>query len=225
VIEVLIAAVVIWHYLRRPISLRKIGRTIAVAVLVIMIMTGFRKNTNEVSELVPYLTGEKILEILVGNRNLLGIDKTTYITDAIPGKMHYEFGKTLFLWLVAPVPRAIWTEKPTIAAGDIIGKAIYTNDPAAGAVGGVPPGLVVELFWNFGILGIPIGMFLLGLFLKIVYRSFKDQLSTNKNAVLVYVSLVVPFAFTLLGSNASGTMISLIKSISIVWLALLFVRR
>jgi oligosaccharide repeat unit polymerase len=205
----LIISMVIWHYMRKQIRARTLVWIAVTGIIVFMIMSALRKNTNSLSEIVPYLTGGKVVEALVANQNLLGIDKTARIINAVPNKLPYEYGSTLLLWLVAPIPRTIWKQKPIISAGEIIGQELY-EPHFMQATGGVPPGILAELYWNFGFAGIFGGMFLLGCFLKLLYQSFRTELSKNKNILVIYLPFLVVFSFAIPGGNFSGAIVGLL---------------
>ena len=79
------------------------------------------------------------------NRNGFDLGKTLLVTDAVPAKLPYEYGQTIVTYVVAPIPRAVWPEKPVVSPGPTIGKKIYNLGRT-----GVPPGMVAELAWNFG---------------------------------------------------------------------------
>jgi hypothetical protein len=89
----------------------------------------------------------------------------------------------------------------------------------------VPPGFIAELYWNFGFLGVAMGMFYLGLGLKALYMSFRDYLSKSRNALLIYMGIMLPFALALLGGDLSGTMIKVILSTVTLVIVLAFISR
>lgn len=70
------------------------------------------------------------------------------------------------------IPRFIWPNKPKISDARIIG-AIYFGDPNNSY------GITVfgDLLRNFGPIGVPIGMALLGFYLKILYVAFLEKSS------------------------------------------------
>jgi oligosaccharide repeat unit polymerase len=220
---VLIIALVIWHYMRKPMYIHTMVWTMVIGIFVLMVMSALRKGANSSSEVGSYLTGGKIFESLVGNRNFLGIDKTALIIDAVPKKLPYRYGSTFLLWLAAPIPRTLWLEKPVISAGDIIGDELYLGQYGV-VTGGVPPGIIGELYWNFGLVGVLGGMFLLGCFLNILYQSFRMYLWTNKNALMVYIPFLTTFAFNIPSSNFSSSIVdSLITGIIPIIFALWYI--
>lgn len=221
VITIFIMAMVIVHYIRKEIRVKTLLWAMFLSVVLILAMSALRKKPTTMEEMVPYFTGEKVLEIMVGNRNFFGIDKATHIVAAVPGHLDYQYGLTLVSWLVAPIPRTMWPQKPVIAMGGTIGQYVYGTKDISGKGGGIPPGFAVELFCNFGYLSVAGGMFLLGCFLKFLYQSCRRLLHTNKNVVLFYVPPMISFSFDLLGGTLSqaviGSMIQLIPISFTLW--------
>lgn len=82
------------------------------------------------------------------------------------GYESYAYGQTLYLSLLAMIPRIIWPDKPVRLGGaDIVSK--YTGIQFAPDTS-VGVGLVMEFYINFGLLGICIGYLLLGIILTLI---------------------------------------------------------
>lgn len=215
----LIYALMMWHYLRQKISPWMLfgvtGMLLSALVLLGALRAIGQGNVERITEYVG-------LESVLGSRHWLDISKTAHILQAIPEKLDYEYGATLMTWLVAPIPRTLWPEKPIIRSGQVIGQVIY---PGQFVKTGVPPGFIGELYWNFGVFGVIAGMFYLGLGLKVLYRTFASYLTTSKNALLLYMTIMVPFALSLLGGDLSGIMISVLISTATILLIILFIHK
>ena len=88
-----------------------------------------------------------------------------FITKAVPDDFDFKLGRTYFVQAVNPIPRAIWPDKPIDDAGLELAKL-------KGAVAGgdayltISPGLIGEMYWNFGIPGVIIISMLLGYLAK-----------------------------------------------------------
>lgn len=219
-----ITALLIWHYMRKPISSKTLLLAVVAVALAVTTLSAFRLGFDNLSELRPYLTGEKAFESIVGNRNFFGVDKTAHIIDAVPEILDYQYGKTLVLWLAAPVPRTLWKEKPVISTGQIIGEEIFGSGIDRSG-GGVPPGFVAEMYWNFGFFGVFLGMFLLGYWLRAVYQYALPYLSTHKSALLIYTAIMIPFALGLLGASVSAAILEAAANVIPIFLALLFIEQ
>ena len=194
-------AALIWHYLRSSIKASSLV-LLLVAVLSGVIMLGSLRALNQgrVNAIGDYFG----IEAILGTRHWLDVTKTAHILDAVPEREGYQFGSTLVSWVFAPIPRTLWLEKPIIRPGQIIGQVIYEGQFVKT---GVPPGFIAELYWNFGYPGAAIGMFLLGVWLRFVYNTFRAHFRQNQNALLLYVGIMIPFALMLLGSDLSGTVL------------------
>jgi hypothetical protein len=73
----------------------------------------------------------------------------------------------------------MWKEKPVISIGQIPSEKVFgTGIDRAG--GRIPPGFISELYWNFGIPGVLIGMHILGLWLKFLYINFRKNFLQNR---------------------------------------------
>lgn len=116
------------------------------------------------------------------NRNGYDLSKTLLIMDAVPTVLPYENGLTIAIYAVAPIPRAIWSSKPVVSPGPIIGDVIYGTPRS-----GVPPGITAELVWNFGRVPALFLSFAAGLLLGFIERRYRPQRgSTDITAVLTY---------------------------------------
>jgi hypothetical protein len=76
-----------------------------------------------------------------------------FISEAVPSSEKYKLGRTYFVQMINPIPRAVWKKKPIDDAGLELAKL-------KGWVAGgdayltVSPGLIGEMYWNFGIPGV-----------------------------------------------------------------------
>lgn len=205
VVFIIINGLVISHYLRQEISVKKIGYAVLIIVAILVVMTAFRKSVNEVDAISSYLTIEKGLDILVGSGKFIDITKPAHIMAAIPTKIDYAYGTTLVQWVLAPIPRSLWLAKPPILSSTTIGQFVYGTMDASGMGASIPPGLIAELFWNFHLMGVIAGLFVLGTWLKFLYNNFKIHLNSNRNAMLIYLLLMSPCVDAL--QNSFGQLI------------------
>lgn len=81
-----------------------------------------------------------------------------------------QYGVTYLAGITNFIPRSIWSNKP-LGAGPRIKNMIYPGSYIVGQAGNssLTTGLYNELQINFGILGMFIGAFLFGIFLKLLY--------------------------------------------------------
>ena len=84
-----------------------------------------------------------------------------YLERNIPERSGYLSGMSYFVQLVNPIPRFIWPDKPSADAGLELSKL------QGSVVGGqtfltTSPGLIGEMYWNFGYIGIFVVSMVLG---------------------------------------------------------------
>ncbi len=90
-----------------------------------------------------------VADTFVLTRTFADIPTSGHIVNAVPTRLPYDNGRSIAAWFVAPVPRALWPGKPLVSSGPILGAVIYGNTAS-----GVPPGLIAESYWNFGLAGV-----------------------------------------------------------------------
>ncbi|MFL0459400.1 O-antigen polymerase [Kytococcus sedentarius] len=128
------------------------------------------------------------------NRNAFDLSKTMHILDAVPEVLPYQRGATIANYIFAPIPRSVWPDKPLVSPGPIIGEEIYGLPQT-----GVPPGLVGESVWNFGLLPGIAFCFLVGLFLGLVERKASRWSGQLLTLVIVYAYAIVPLGKAMMG--------------------------
>jgi hypothetical protein len=139
-----------------------------------------------------------LIEKTAGGRDMLDITKTCHIINSVPSKMDYRYGEMLYGWLAAPIPESAWPNKPMWAE-----RGVYINQHIFGekyGLSGVPPGLIAELYWSFGVAGTWIGMFLFGLLLRQLYKSFLPN-ADNPSSILIYTIISTHFILFALGND------------------------
>jgi len=82
------------------------------------------------------------------------------------GAVDYAYGKTLWDSVIALIPRAIWPEKYIVAGGSVL-VSKYTGI-AFGEETSVGTGQAMELYINFGRMGVIIGFLVLGIIVAII---------------------------------------------------------
>jgi hypothetical protein len=114
------------------------------------------------------------LTVLVSNRKTLA--------DQLPSTL----GSGIWIGLAtALIPRPLWPEKPLIGDPHSYGTLFFqfaTNSFAMTPFG--------DLLINFGPLGIPAGMFLLGVLMRMIYSALVEQLPGAAGRAAIYALLV-----------------------------------
>jgi oligosaccharide repeat unit polymerase len=90
------------------------------------------------------------------------------ITMIARSEEDHMMGESFIMFLVAPIPRLIWPEKPSVRLGPYVGQALLDFNNNSGA----PPSAIGEFYINFGMTGVVLGMFLMGVLLKIVHSTY-----------------------------------------------------
>lgn len=203
--------------LTKKLSLRFFASFILLAGLLFSVVTTLR--SSESNDIQVDQAG--LLDPVILNRNLLDISVTANIVNSVPEKMKFQYGKTFLSLLVAPVPRNLWPEKPNITPGYDISHQIYGFSEAN--TSGIPPNIIGELYLNFGLAGIFVGLFILGIFVKKIYLYFNFHRSFNRNKVILYVAAIMNITVLLFGASFNQAVLALLQAYIPIYIALKYV--
>lgn len=194
-LNALLSLALVWHL--RP-GLPKWIPLLGVlgVALLIHAMTLLRAERDDASAWHRFGWGTEAAESLILNRNQIDLFKTAHIVEAVPDELPYAWGGTVARWLLSPVPRAWWPDKPVIQPGPEIGSVVYGQ-----RVAGVPPGLVAEGYWNFSWPGALAFCWLTGVGMRALERRFRPGPGEIGPRLLVYLAAVYPVAFHALGNS------------------------
>jgi oligosaccharide repeat unit polymerase len=85
-----------------------------------------------------------------------------FIQRRVPQQLDYQYGYVYYVQLVNPVPRFLWPEKPTLDTGLLMADLYGEVDQNTGEANlTISPGLIGEMYLNFGWLGV-VGLSALG---------------------------------------------------------------
>lgn len=148
-IAALLPVVAIVYFRSRPRTQRAmILGTLAMSPLIYLFMAaiiGSREKGGlewEAAQRVDYVGNEMFQELL-------------YVIDTVPDKVEYQLGHSYYVQLVNPIPRFLWPGKPTLDTGILLAQMKGAVDPNNGEVYFTnSPGLIGEMYLNFGVLGI-----------------------------------------------------------------------
>lgn len=144
--------------------------------------------------------------------------KTSHIIKAVPTDFGYLHGQSLVGWLFAPVPRSVWPNKPLFMnLPPILSTLIYSQPH-----NNIPPGIVAELYLNFGWLGVVFGMLLLGIFLRFSFNYYVRY----KNSIFVqtiYVLVITRFTIILFNSSMGAAILKTIIDVVPLFILLFIV--
>jgi len=214
--NMLILSMMAWHYLYKTISARAIASSLIVLTISLAILTEFRGASQQrvavSSDAEDYTAA---LEYTLNRPYFLGVAKTSMIVANVPSRVDYQYGQSLILWIFAPIPRALWPQKPAVRIGPFIARSIYQRENRSG----IPPGFIAELYLNFGYYGIVIGMLVLGMVTRVAYDSLVRYDSQSIHAILAYIVITLNLTLTLLSTDFTGAISS--TSLSLLPLLLL----
>lgn len=212
----LINFIVVFHFLFKKISSKKLV-VFGSFVLVIFVFLGVYRNIPQGID----LDTSQLIEVVEKNPELaysfISRSKGTEVVASVIKKLEktgeYDLGyKAFFESLTILIPRALWTGKPKPASVRFttyfFGSNLnITRGIAKDDWGGVSPTIIGEFFWHFGWFGVIVFMFIFGIFSKILYITFVNNLN-HPSIVLTYVMAFTPlimFAEALQG-NINGLM-------------------
>lgn len=107
----------------------------------------------------------------------------------------FQHGYTLTPLISTFVPRLIWPDKPSVPVGRMMNKEFRVSDVADTFIS---PSHLGELYWNFGWIGVVVGMALIGLLLGYLGQRFNLAQRATITRVMV---IVVTIRLMILGSE------------------------
>ena len=141
----------------------------------------------------------------------------------VPSAVPYRYGDTLALLPISLfVPRIIWPDKPNITIGREFGVTFQLVNPTD-QLTQISPTITGELYWNYDIPGVVVGMFLIGGFMRAVYERYGSGTARTPLRTACYLALL-PMAIHFEG-NVAGMVAGLLKSMLILSLVFMVARR
>jgi len=140
------------------------------------------------------------------SNNFMGISKTAVLIDSVPSREAYRFGQTYVLWLLAPIPRSLWADKPIVRIGGELGPSVFGTSEASG----IPPGFIGESFLNFSWLGPILVGGLMGFLIGRVTRVCLVGSLAGVVGLFAY-STILPLSFSIVSADFTGTVIRLMQ--------------
>lgn len=194
--QVFLIPIVLYHYLKKAVPIRFYVLFLIFFVSLHPILSIFiskmsltadlsipiKEISTELQDFFVDLSPHKIVESFMYRYH--GIDSMAAIIRYTPQVMDYMRGESLILIAESVVPRLLWLDKPQITFGDIFGEK-YLGMKLTSSYIITFPG---EMYLNFGVIGIIIGMTLLGIFYKIFYFYLIEYNKRNISGVFVYTT-------------------------------------
>jgi hypothetical protein len=139
----------------------------------------------------------------------LALRGTTAVLGRVPNDVSYLYGSSYVALLTLPVPRKLWPGKP-VQVGGRMGQTFFNVQA------GMPPGIIGEAYWNFGLLGIPLVFFAFGMFHRWLAR-FMLAYRGEPVAMALYVT-----ALFLAQPSTGGIMATLLRTVPLAAVAIAF---
>jgi hypothetical protein len=175
--------------------------------------------TEEITQALVREGGQGILERVISRADLF--DFFVWSLDDFPtNEQTYLFGRSVLDFLLQPIPRALYPDKPSQTSAFLIGQLLseYHRDWTPEF------GLITELYINFWILGIVIGAMMFGVVIRVM-ETYIDLNISNPSVRFWYAPLLtVSLGWFLQGFN-SPTSITFITSTILSCIVLAFIAR
>lgn len=210
---------ILYHYLYKPISIKYF---ILFSLLAVTAAVAYDLYFRE------YIVLGKLTSISLSEGSLWDIfwqlwDRFAYntfiqaqtlliIIESTPELIPYQNGRTILAILSVWIPRAFYPDKPLPMAG-VLTEAFR---PALFATGyTLPPSVIGELYLNFAVGGVVVGMALFGMGWRIVYDYMRFH-RHNRAVVLVYAISLSIFLPWFRGDLMASTVLYLLMLLPIV---------
>lgn len=186
------------------------------AIGVVVIKTASRLTSDDVGTL-------DLFNEIIGNyigRNFVENGKTLLIVKSIPESLPFAYGASYLDSFLILIPRSLFPTKLTVNLDTIIGNAVF--DCGTFGACAVPPGLIAESYLNFGLLWVIVSVLLCGWM-----TAWLDWKSANGSHFfrIFYVSNLVYFGISLLGSSVASFTTQAIAHLLVLWPAYSLLKR
>lgn len=202
----------------RPVRVRSLVIVALVGLLAFTGMTALRSAAQGGGNNDAH--SRNIVMKLAESGNGLAIASTTAVTSSVPERMPFQLGATMTTWIFAPVPRAVWPDKPDISLGKRIKEEIYRMRALRT---GFPASVMAEGYMNFGLAGFLAFSLGFGALLRLVANSFLPVLTLTPFAPVLYYLLAKNVA-GLANANLSQGIVRLLADLVTFALAFALLR-
>lgn len=146
----------------------------------------------------------------IGNRASY-LDSLTMVVHAVPDTVEFQHGRTLISIITGFIPRIVWLDKPNLN----LGRFMVTDILQSNNKNSEPITAIGEFYLNFGLLAVPVGMFLLGMFYRACYAYVWRCHNSRIIQAMFYLAI---FPNLLFGSNSgiASTLIDFVRDLLIV---------
>jgi oligosaccharide repeat unit polymerase len=221
----LLPLVILFHYLRRPVSARALA---VIALLALLIFVSARVvtrdaiyaggNQSRTSILISSL--KHLPTTTVGGREVIEFDSLLVLVRAEEtGHPALLWGRTYLPIISFPVPRRLWPAKPAGGGNTWFTQTYFPGYYAAGRTE-TSISFFGESYANFGVAGIAVLSFALGFGLSAVYRRFRRRGISSVG--VLYYAIVLGYAITLIRGDAFHSVTWCLMSLALTAVLLRF---
>lgn len=129
------------------------------------------------------------------------------------GKQPFLYGKTLNTFFASWIPRMFWPEKPDISTGQMFNRAFKLS---ASRLTMVPTTIPGELYWNFAMPGVILGMFVFGMVFGSISASVSDGSAMTLPRFLILL-LATYFLAMRLEGNVATQFSTFLRLVIVIW--------
>ncbi len=130
---------------------------------------------------------------LMASEEFCALDSFSIILAIGPSEFPFRYGGTFLDGILFVIPRSVWPDKPR-SFSFALGQYVHGVDTD------IPPGFIGELYINFHVAGVVLGMYLLGLLLR---KAHQLMLSDDSIGITVY-SVLIPYIIAFMGRSFIG---------------------
>jgi hypothetical protein len=156
-------------------------------------------NTYDYSDKEIKIKSSNKQKIYSVGRIFTNIETLNAVVILTPEKIPFFKGSSYSQIYSKFIPRFLWSDKPTERYGNFWGHRYFFLDPTDN-ITSWNFGVIPEFYANFGILGVVIGMFLLGILIKFLIAKLQTKKFTE---IEILISSVIIFNFFYLEINLS----------------------
>lgn len=221
----------VW-YARGKLPWKSFATLLLVLVFVIMpfantfrgldVRIGSAQRMSMTSEIIGDWSADRYLDRSLGTfkARLAFINSVAVVIRDVPRWVPYAKGEGIFVpAVVFLVPRVLWKDKPVLESRAFAEtfRVVHILDRHT-RVGATLPG---ELYWNFGLLGIIVGLGLWGMTLRLLYRRYGDTPGLDPIRRAIHVLMVFQVIhYGAIAPGAVGMVRTLILLEAMLWIGL-----
>jgi len=197
VIYFLLLFLVVYHYKFKQIKFIKAFFLLVSLVIMVGYFYVFRILSAQQSSVMGI---RDFFDIWLGGSEFKMIDMFMLVVRDVGDVYPFHYGKDFLNIFTSFIPRSLWINKPVSIDEHLVGFYIPLREA------GIPPTLPGTLYYNFGIFGILIGMFIFGLLTRYIYMKIQGG---NLSPLIYGVFIVVLWDYLRVGDATHTAMFSM----------------